>query len=717
MKFYQKWQGINLSRPEGGYFAAEVPGNIQYDYGVAHGFEDLQYGAGCRQYEALENDTWEYRTNLSYQKCAGEAVFFVSKGIDYRYDILLNGETIYSYEGMFRPVELELTEKLQETENILTVIIYPHPKRKGAPVGTRDEADASCKPPSCYGWDWNPRLLVSGMWQEAYVETRDKGYIRSCEVLTNLNDELSVGTVTFDIDCDEPCTVSLFDAEGRLVQNGENLTSMTVESPELWWCNGQGRAYLYTWEVRSCSDVRKGTLGFRKLRLIRNAGATDPSEFPKSRYAVPATIELNGRRILAKGSNLVSVELFGGRVDEARYLELLLPVVEMNMNILRIWGGSGICKDSFYELCDRYGILVWQEFMLACNRYPDTEAYLHTLESEARAIILNLRSHPSLFLWCGGNELFNTWSGMNDQSKALRLLNKLCYELDMDRPFLATSPLAGMGHGGYYFYNDKNGKEMWEEVQSSHLVAYTEFGIPSISPIENLRSTIPEEELFPPKPTEAWMLHHAFGAWGKNAWLFPNVLERYFGKEQTCIEDFVEQSNWLQSEGYKGAFEEMRRQAPHCGMMINWCLNEPWMTAANNNLIAYPAKKKPACDAVRDALRPTLFSAKISKFMWKAGEVFEAELWFLNDSPEKAFGEVDVSVSFDGGAEEQLLHWSAKTEAGENRRGPTVRFLLPNLSAKSLTLTLKSSDERFTSVYRLRYNEVIKKNKPKILNM
>ena len=90
------------------------------------------------------------------------------------------------------------------------------------------------------------------------------------------------------------------------------------------------------------------------------------------------------------------------------------------------------------DICDEMGILVWQEFMLACNDYPDEKHYLEVLEKEGKSIIKSIKRHPSLALWCGGNELFNSWSGMDEQSLALRLLNKLCYEYDRDHPYLIT---------------------------------------------------------------------------------------------------------------------------------------------------------------------------------------------------------------------------------------------------------------------------------------
>ena len=121
------------------------------------------------------------------------------------------------------------------------------------------------------------------------------------------------------------------------------------------------------------------------------------------------------------------------------------------MNIFRKWGGAGIEKEEFYNLCDEYGIMVWQEFPLDGNNYPNDSRYLKILEQEARAIVRKLRRHPCIILWSGGNELFNNWSKMTDQSHALRLLNKVCYEEDRNTPFLPTSPIMGMSHGPYFF--------------------------------------------------------------------------------------------------------------------------------------------------------------------------------------------------------------------------------------------------------------------------
>lgn len=698
MIFEQEWKGRNCR--EGDYFPVSVPGNIQYDFAIAKGFKDLSYSDNYKQFIPYENDAWEYVTRLKYNKNDGERVFFVSEGIDYKYDILLNGQVIYSYEGMYATVELDLTDKLVGND-VLSVYVYPHPKLEGAAEGTRDEAAASCKPPVCYGWDWNPRLLISGMWQRAYIETRDEFYIANCEVLASLNDDMTVGTVSFDFECASPCDISIYDMEDNLVWRG-NERSAQINTPKLWWCNGQGTPYLYRWVIENKSQKKQGYVGFRKIRLVRNPPLSYPPKFPRSRFEPPATFELNGRRIMAKGSNWVNPELFWGRIDSQRYDELLRAVVDCNMNILRIWGGAGICKHSFYELCDKYGIIVWQEFMLACNSYPSEEHYLDVLQKEATVIIKKLRHHCCIGLWCGGNELFSSWRhAMDDQDLPLRLLNKLCYELDPKRPFLATSPLAGMAHGGYMFFHELQNGEVFYQFQHSKNTAYPEFGIPSASPVETLKKIIPKNELkLPLSPTNALIYHHGFESWESNTWLCPDVVEKYFGA-QSDLESFVECTNVLQTAGYKGIYEEARRQWPHCSMALNWCLNEPWETAANNSIIAYPTILKPSYYAVKDSLRPKLFSARIPKFLWQAGEVFEAELWLLNDTPNSVCDTVTATIKIGEEVIDSLL-WNGSADINSNRQGPTFKCILPYRDVDSFTLELKN-DNGMSSSYYLRY--------------
>ena len=688
MKFYQNWFGALLKDGENDdFFPATVPGSIQYDYGKHHGFPDVNWMDTPERYKPLENYPWLYRTEVKCEIKDGERVFFVTEGIEYEYDVLMNGKKLYHHEGMFTHTEADITDELKNG-SLLEVYVYPHPKRAGA-AECRDQADQSCKPAVEYGWDWNPRLLVSGLWDETYIETRNEGTVRAVSHTYTLSDDLKTAYVSFDVDCDSETAVELTDMDGKVVYSGKEK-SFTLENVNLWWCNGQGVAYLYNYKVKSASDEKSGRIGFKKVTLEMNGPDAwrNPSKFPKSRSNPPITVCLNGRNVFAKGSNWVNPEVFMGNITKATYEPLVRLAKEANMNIFRCWGGAIVDKEAFFELCDEMGIMVWQEFPLACNNYKGTKEYLAVLTQEATAIIKRVRQHASLVLWCGGNELFNSWSGMTDQSLALRLLNKLCYEYSSDIPFLMTSPVMGMAHGNYVF---DDGTSVYEQMQSSSNTAYTEFGSPSITERKHLEKIFTPEELSSvPKPgNKVWTLHHAFGAWGDSRWFCADIIEKYFGKQET-LDDYITYSHWLQCEGYKAIFEEARRQKPSCSMSINWCYNEPWITAAGNSLLTYPAEPKPTYYAVKNSLSAVVPSARIKKLDYVGGETLTAELWLLNDSPEAVSDTVKVYLTVDG-KKEFIMEWhTGNVKANENKRGHSVCVQLPVVNTQKMTLTLEA---------------------------
>lgn len=373
-------------------------------------------------------------------------------------------------------------------------------------------------------------------------------------------------------------------------------------------------------------------------------------------------------------------------------------------------GGGIVNPEAFYELCDELGLLVWTEFPLACLPYEDDPDYLRVLEQESTAIIRRISQHASQALWCGGNELFNAWSGMTDQSLALRLLNAQCYRLDPEVPFLPTSPLDGMAHG-HYLFREGSGREVYEIFGQSAFTAYTEFGCPGPAPVEVLRAAIPAEELWPPQPGGSWEAHHGCGAWDAypDSWLCLSIFAHYFG-EPTSLEDYVERGQWLQAEALKFIFEEARRQKPRCAMALNWCFGEPWPCAANNSLIAWPFHPKPALAAVSSACRPVGLSAEVRRFSWHNEEVFSAEVWLLNDSPEPLpAAEVEFGILL-GESSLPVGRWYFPgAPAQENRRGPDAVLHLPGVTGASrlvLQLTCPAFpqwNQSYTLQYRADY--------------
>ncbi|MEI8095507.1 MAG: hypothetical protein WCG80_14955 [Spirochaetales bacterium] len=704
------WEISYFTPPEHpkAWYPATVPGAAQLDVGKALGLPDPYFADQAKEWAWLEDVTFVYRTgfrrdDLLAGQPEGTQVWWRCGGIDYRWSVALNGQVLEQGEGMFRPLSLRL-EHLQD-DNVLEVTVFPVPKVAGRP-NDRSQASASTKPAVSYGWDWHPRLIPSGLWDDAWFEVRPQPVLELVNFEPGLSADLSVARFTVDVVWDRPLPggihqegrvrARLREAKGEAIWDASQAAASdagfgsgagkgtnarfagTLHNPQLWWPHDQGTPYLYqlelTLEVAGREvDRLVRTVGFRRIRLVTNEGAwNEPAIFPKTRSVTGVQFEVNGRGVFAKGTNWVNPEVFPGTLTAGRYEELLDLAVGANFNIVRVWGGGIVNKEAFHDLCDQKGLLVWQEFPLACNNYPDEPAYLATLAREADAIVRRLRLHPSTALWCGGNELFNSWSGMDDQSLALRQLGAICLALDPGTPFLPTSPVMGMGHGPYVFRDDA-GQDVFEVMNKARCTAYTEFGVPSPSSVAVLQGIIPADELWPPLPTTAWTAHHGFDSWQPTTWLMPEVIADYFGPADN-LALLIDAGQTLQAEGYRYVYEEARRQKPYCSMALNWCFNEPWPCAANNSLVMYPAQPKPALAAVRQACRPVLASARYAKFRWTEGELWEAELWLLNDSPFD-IPAVTVSAWLDDGERTLLATWPCPALApGVNAAGPTVRW-------------------------------------------
>jgi len=693
-KYFLEWS-VGLSEAFGEepvkMVKAQVPGNANLDWLVGTNMPDWKQGANVNlnQIKELEDKWWLYEAQLpAISLEVGEQLFFVTEGIDYQYRIFINGQEAAEHEGMFSTVEVPV-DSSGEMERLIQIWIAPSPKDELGTKDTREEAAQSCKPAVSYGWDWHPRLLPVGIWEETYLEVRPKAYLKNTNITYQLAEDYSLAQVHFaaEIIGDGEVVFTVYDAEATTVLNANNDETKEIEKPKLWWCNGYGEPYLYSFKAvlmvdGKVIDEEVGTIGFRTIKLVMNEGTwEEPLNFPKGRSAAPITIELNGVSIFGKGSNWVNPEVFPGTITRERYLELIDLALEANFNIFRVWGGGIINKKDFYELCDERGILIWQEFMLSCNDYRDSEHYLEILEQEARSIIARLKGHPCLAIWCGGNELFNNWSKMTDQSAALRLLNKLCYELDKDRPYLMTSPVFGMAHGSYTFrYLGGDNREVYEVMPQAHNTAYTEFGVPSISNLETCAAIAPIEELFPLEENEMTIAHHAFGAWMGATWSCLDILEDYFGTAK-CLEDLITWSQWQQGEGLKCIYEEARRQKPYCSMAINWCYNEPWPTLANCSIINYPSTPKKSFYDVAAACRSQLVSARIPKFSWVGGEIFSIDLWLLNDGRELIpAGNAKVELQI-GDKIYPMQTWDyEEVMPNENLEGPTLRMKLPEVT-------------------------------------
>ncbi len=700
----------NISTPSRHRVPASVPGDVQLDYARAEGYAPYYYGLGFRQFDWMEDEYFIYESELHFECSARERAFLCFEGINYAYEILLDGRSVCRGEGMFTPVEIDITGYSGKAVP-LQVVLDPIPKC--CEERTRDQARESCKPASSYGWDWHPRLVPTGLWGEAYIKTVPLGAPLRIEAAYTLSEALDRVDICAELYLCGECeaVVELIDPRGDICAStakfidGCGSVTLSLDNPELWYPRGYGEQPIYTFCVRSGGECAERRLGFRRSRLVRNAD--DALRFERggaanSALPAPATIEINGVRIFAKGSNWVNTEIFPSMITDSRYDELLQLAYDANMNILRMWGGQFINREHFYGRCDELGIMIWQEFMLSCNCHPDNDRYLSVLEQEALTIIKRLRTHPCLAFWCGGNELFNSWSGLSEQSLPLRLLSKLCYENDRHTPFNMTSPLHGMAHGTYMKViladreseeaEQEGAEEFIEQVKREDYTAFTEFGCNGGATPEYIKKYIMDESDYNDcsSSNEVWRAHHAFGAFGTPCWLGKGEVGYYFGSWRD-VDDLMEKTLFLQALTYKSMFEEMRRRWPYCSMALNWDFNEPWPCAAGNSLINWPAEPKPCYFAVAEALRPRMLSLEAQRNRYLTGEMLTGTVWMLNDSA-AAQDSISAEIYLVDGDKKTLLARVDIPAAAprQNSRGDSFSFRVDEGLPERFSITVES---------------------------
>lgn len=706
---------------------ALVPGAVQLDYAKAKGYAPYYYGLNFKQFEWTEDEYFFYETTLDFNCTKNEYALLCFDGIDYTYEIALDGKVVAAGKGAFTPVRLDVTS-YSGKKTALRVTIFPIPKRPN--TTGRSQASACCKPPSSYGWDWHPRLVPSGIWKDAYLAIRPLGSPYTLDASYRLTEDLSSVTVnaTAAVCGDGLYEASLISPDGKVVSSqtrqvsGQSEVSFTLthDAPALWYPRGYGEQPRYTLRV-SGEDALERRIGFRRSQFVLNEGCGIFSKgYPKGPDVAPIQLVINGQKVFCKGSNWVNTEVFPSLATPERYDELIDMAYDANFNIFRLWGGQYINHDYFYDKCDELGIMVWQEFMLSCNLYPNDDDYLDVLKAEATSIIKSLRTHPCLAFWCGGNELFNGWSGMDVQSHPLRLLDALCYEHDRFTPFNMTSPLHGMTHGYYQkvapdaqasqLGDYTKGEEFITTLKNTKSTAYTEFGCNGASPKDYILKYIMDEKDYADRGAHnpVWKAHHGYAAWQTWSWMGdPEVIYYFGGFENT--DDLIEKTIYLQDMCYKVTFEEMRRQAPLCSMAINWDYNEPWPCAAGNSLVNWPAKPKSALDSVKQALRPTLLSLDISHNRYLSGETLCGNVWLLNDSAEAAPAAQAQIFAVYGDQKIKLADIdTGSVEARKNGKFGSFEFVVSSDLPERFSIALECpAHPEWSSCYALVHNKTV----------
>jgi beta-mannosidase len=483
------------------WLPASVPGHVHTDLVSAGVIADpfaRRFELGCQW---VDGERWVYRTELEFQPDAAlPARVLHFAGLDSVASVWLDGEKLAEHDNMFVPLELDVTERLTPGRHELRIELEPavnvgRERRArylaseglGENVVRFDERAFVRKAQYMYGWDWGPRLVSAGIWRPV---TLIEHAGRLLDVLVEQT-HLPNGTVDLRIWSDVDGAGKVEHAVGGVRGVFADGEAARVENPELWWPAGLGAQPLLEVTSRLLGidgrvlDERTTRIGLRRVRLVREP----------DRHGESFELEVNGRRLYCVGANWIPDDSFPARVSAARTRERLERARELNMNMLRVWGGGLYESDEFYAACDELGLLVWQDFPYACSYYPDDPDNLKAARREARENVRRLRNHPSLVLWCGNNENRTMFeSGWDDPQRHPPryhgeriyegVLPQVLAELDPTRPYIPTSPWGGAlandgGTGDQHYWDVWHGRGDWKFYAESKARFASEFGFAS----------------------------------------------------------------------------------------------------------------------------------------------------------------------------------------------------------------------------------------------
>jgi len=404
-----------------------VPGTVQEAYIPIFG--PIEEGHNCLSYRWIEEELWRCEREFELPELEkDERVRLVFEGLDLTASILLNSVRVGSHNNYYLPCRCDVTSAAKSGTNKLVINIESGLKYAAQkPVGNFHPAPSDHglflhnrpwlrKPQSFFEWDWSPRLIPVGIHKGCRVEI-GRSFFDQLALQTSLSD--GYGEITahcFTSGCGDELTLKMkvsetgeeFSVTAAPDANGMIALTGRVPSPRLWWPVGKGEQNLYTLEFSLCdkdSEIAAFTrsVGFRTA-VIERVPRTDVGE--------TFILNVNGRRVFAKGANFIPGDLLPHRMTREDYETLIDRALECGFNCLRVWGGGLYETEDFYELCDRKGVLVWQDCIGACAGYPGSDPeFYKSFKAEAEYNLRRMASHPSLAVLCGNNEIeWNVWS-------------------------------------------------------------------------------------------------------------------------------------------------------------------------------------------------------------------------------------------------------------------------------------------------------------------
>jgi beta-mannosidase len=676
------WEFRQMGNTE--WLPASVPGGVHTDLLALGLIPDPFVADNEKRVMWVAESDWEYRRAFSVPAALlKEAkVLLVCDGLDTLSEVYVNGTLLGRTDNMYRQYRWDVKPLLKAKGNEIW-IKFPstvrfaqamQSKRKMAGVSQAIDGGPQVRKAPCqFGWDWGPMLPPIGIWKDLRLE----GYTTARIEEAHLRQKHAGGKVTVSAAVnleswgDQPValTMTITAPNGAISQvsesaNGGKATLVEeISNPELWWPNGYGAQPLYKVEISASDgkhvlDQKQYRLGLRTVQLRR-----EPDEWGES-----FTFVVNDVPVFAKGSDWIPADSFPTRLNRAWLADLLKSAADSHQNMLRVWGGGFYEEDTFFDLCDEMGILIWQDGVFACSIYPlDDPDFVGTLQIEMTENIRRIRHHASLALWCGNNEMewgWESWGWSTQANKPYKeaydqffhhTLPGWVAELDPDTAYWPSSPSSetpfinvnGQDRGDAHYWDVWHGRKPFTAYRSQYPRFMSEFGFQSLPPMETIKTYARPEDW---NMTSYIMEHHQRSGSG-NGLMIGQMTDAF--RMPSDFPNLVYLSMVLQAEGIRYGVEHWRRNKHRVSGTLYWQLNDCWPVASWASLDYYGRWK-----ALHYAARR--FYAPVMLSIFDEGQKMGVHV--TSDVAESVNGEVQWQlVTLDG---EVLQYGSAPVAVG-----------------------------------------------------
>jgi hypothetical protein len=577
--------GENISKPgfeNNDWVVATVPGTALVSYWNAGALPDPNYADNQLMIsESFFNSDFWYRNEFEVPSTfKGERMFLNFDGINWKAEIFVNGKQTGRIDGAFIRGKFDVTDLIKPGKtNSIAVLI-----KKNDNIGVIKEATQldhdknggilGADNPTYHasiGWDWIPTIRGRniGIWNDVFLNVTGAVTIEDPFVTTDLSlpdttaadisiavtlrnhkSEKISGTLTGKFgETSFEQEVSLEPSSSKVLKlNPSNIPALHLTNPKLWWPKGYGNPYLYNVE----------------LVFKTNSGISDKKEFKSGvrKMAFDETnqilnIYINGRRFIGRGGN------WGFPESNLEYREREYDIAvayhaDMNFTMIRNWVGQ-TGDDEFFEACDRYGVMIWQDFWLANPADGPDPDNPQMFIYNARDVIKRIRNHPSMAIYVGRNE-------GNPPAVLDTALRAMIHELHPDLHYISNSAFGVVSGGGPYRALPVRDYFLLYGYNKLH----SERGMPNVMTYESLKQTLPESALWP--QNSLWGIHDYCLESAQAAASFNQMIETGFGKSDNA-KKFTELAQWVNYNGYRGMFEG--RSLYRQGLLL-WMSHPAW---------------------------------------------------------------------------------------------------------------------------------------------